>query len=277
MSNRVALLDNAIQVDRVKSATRRDEIEGILSEYDWKVTTSICLLEFKATVIQECITIHGKLLSVGKYTPVVDRLTESTHRQAKLRGHILRNLINVFAPSSFDVTEEHDRRLAEKARLQLENVIPWLYKWFTKSVDTVLKDDIGCSRALEPPEKKRVAFAVNLPYCHRGKNKYFRVEDFIRTQGAAILEQLETAITNGGEDMSNQLSHSLELFKEVVNDKEFELSHSQCRRAGDYLIALEGREHATHFLSTNAKEWHTLSEILSREFVRVAYAAEKRI
>ena len=103
------------------------------------------------------------------------------------------------------------------------------------------------------------------------------MEDFIRTQGAAIIEQLETAIADGGEDVSSQLNRSLELFKEVVNDKESELSHSQCRRAGDCLIALEGHEHATHFLSTNAKEWCTLSEILSREFVRVEYAAEKRI
>jgi hypothetical protein len=131
MSRSVALLDTTLQVDRNKSKVRRDQIDEVLGGFDFTVATSICLLEFKATLIQECITIHDKLRAVGRYTPVRDKLTESTHPQAKLRGHIFTNLINVYAPPSFSVSEEYDKRLAEKARLRLERVVPRLYRWFT--------------------------------------------------------------------------------------------------------------------------------------------------
>ncbi len=276
MPNRIALLDNTIQVDRNKSKTRSDRIEELLSQFDFKVSTSICLLEFKATLIQECITIHDSLRSVGKYTPVVDRLTESMHPQAKLRGHIFRNLINVYGESSFEVTEQRDRRLAEKARLALETVIPRLYTWFrTKSVDAVLHDEVRCSRALEAPQKKRVAFGVNLPKCERGKNKFCRVEEFIRAKGAPLLDRLEAILREAPQERLNQLRRTCELFRSVLQEPGTDLSHNDCRRAGDLLIALEGSGVATHALSTNASDWGPICEILQQEFVRVDYAAKK--
>ena len=278
MPNLVALLDNTVQIDRNKSKTRRTRIEEVLGRYDWTVTTSICLLEFKATLLRECITIHDKLRSVGLYTPVVDKLTESKHPQAKLRGHIFRNLINVFPPSSFDVTEEQDRRLAEKARLLLEVQIPELYKWFRRrSVDAVLHDEIDCTRALEAPEKKRVAFAVNLPLCRTGENKFCHVERFIREKGQPVLDRL-AAITREVPDSDlSQLTRAYELFRQVIEQPETSLSHGDCRCAGDLLIALEGCNHATHGLSTNARDWGPICEMLSLEFVKVDYPAEAKI
>ena len=268
----VALLDTTVQVDRKKFAARRDRIEEILKEYDWKVTTSICLLEFKATLIQECMTIHAKLCEVGRYTSVVDYLTESSHPQAKLRGHIFRNLISVFAPSSFDVTEERDRRLAEKARLRLEKVISRLYRWFTKkSGDVVLNEEIACTRALEAPVKKKVAFGVNIPKCKRGTNKSCRVEEFIRTKAAGFTKQLEAELAGLDDKDSHQLQRTCQLFKRVLDNDDVELSNGDCRRAGDCLIALEGSAHATHGLSTNASEWDPICRLLSKEFVKVEY------
>ena len=278
MPRRVALLDNTIQVDRKKSETRRRRIEEMLSEYDLRVATSICLLEFKATLIQECITIHDKLRSVGLYTPVVDRLTESAHRQAKLRGHIFRNLVNVFAPSSFDVTEQADRRLAEKARLILERVIPKLYRWFRQeSVDAVVHDGIDCTRAFEPPQKKTAAFGVNLPTCVRNANKFCHVEEFIRTEGKRLLGQLETLLREAPEDKLEQLRRTCDLFRAVLGQPGKQLSHQDCRQAGDVLIALEGREIATHALSTNASDWGPICQMIECEFVRVDYPAEKEV
>lgn len=278
MPQTVALLDNTVQIDRRKSPTRRDRIEELLADFDWTVATSICLLEFKATLIQECITIHDRLRSVGRYTPVVDKLTESNHPQAKLRGHIFRNLINVFAPSSFDVTEERDQRLAEKARLRLEVVIPRLYRWFTgSSVDAVLMDGVECTRALEPPEKKKVAFGVNLPICRRGQNKFCRIEEFIRAKGVNLTEQLREFLAGIPEDKASQLRRACALFEQVLVDSTLELSHSDCRRAGDCLIVLEAMEHATHALSTNASEWEPLCQMVSLEFIKVDYPREKEI
>lgn len=274
MAERVALLDNTIQIDRKKSANRRDHIDRMLAEFAITVSTSICLLEFKATIIQQCITIHDALRMVGLYTRVVDYLTESSHPQAKLRNHIFRNIVNVFAPSSFDVTEECDRRLAEKARLRLESVIPRLYKWFTEqSVDAVLYRAINCTRALEPPRKKRVAFGVNLPKCERADNKSCQIEEFIREHAPPLLERLEAVLAAMPNDQAGQLRRSCALFRSVIDNPDLQLSHSECRRAGDCLIALEGSQHATDALSTNAQDWGPVSEAVDLKFVRVKYPA----
>jgi len=270
---RIALVDNTLQVDRKKGKEREQHIERLLDEFDWTVTTSICLLEFKATLLQEFITIHNKLRSDGRYTVVRDRLTESPHRQAKLRSHIFQNLISVYAPSSFEVTDQQDRELAEKARLLLELHIPQLYKWFSKSVDTVFRDGTKCTRAEEPPTKgpQRVSFDANLPHCKRGRNKFCRVEAFILEKGPEFVEKLHVAISAMGDEDAAQLKGACDVLDSVVRDPNIQLSRGECRRAGDCLIALEGSGLATHALSTNARDWSVVSGLLGLEFVKPEY------
>lgn len=263
----VALLDTSIQVDRVKMGSRKQEIAIILDQFNFVVTTGIALLEFKATVIQECVTIHNALRRDGRFTMVRDSLIESQHPQHKLRAHIFNNLLHAFAKSSFEVTEAEDRRLGEKARLLLEDQIPRLYDWFRRSVDAILDQQIGCTRAFEGPEKKNAAFRANLPICRRGRNKSCRVEGFIRERTRALSRSLKVL-----SERPEQLDRALSLFDGVNADAAVDLSHSDCRNAGDCLIALEAQGTATHALSTNAREWQVLSDLLGFQFVRVTYA-----
>lgn len=270
------LLDNTIQVDRQKMASRSRHIDELLKSYPWTFATSICLLEFKAVIIQECISIHDRLAHVRRYTHVVDAMTEKNWRQVKLRGHIFRNLINIYAPSSFEVSEEDDRRLADKARMRLEQIIPRLYDWFFASVDVVLRNRINCSRAFDRPKKRRVGFGPNLPEC-RAENKDCRVEDYIREHARPFVESLRNVIEGMDEGQAEQLRRSCELFESVLNDPKRELGTNDCRRAGDFLIALEALDYATHALSTNARDWQPLCDILGYQFVRVNYPDEDRI
>jgi hypothetical protein len=113
----VALLDTSVQIDRKKMGGRTAHLQQILAEFPVAVTTSICLLEFKATLIQECITIHDNLRLRKRFTVVRDSLLEKKQRQVSLRAHIFNNLLITYA-SSFNVTEEEDERLATKARLK---------------------------------------------------------------------------------------------------------------------------------------------------------------
>ncbi len=272
MSGRVALLDTSVQIDRVKTAARNRHVENLLTQFGLTVATGISLLEFKATIIQECITIHNALRRDGRFTAVRDALIESLHPQHRLRAHIFNNLLTIFAASSFEVSEEDDRRLAEKARLHLEGQIPKLYKWFRrKSVDAILDEPIQCTRAEEPPLRKKAAFSANLPICKRGKNKRCRVEEFIRLYGEELVSVLRLSVHG-----SHQLERTGQLFDTVRDDPKADLSHSQCRSAGDCLIALEGKDHATHAMSTNAAEWEPISKVLGYEFVKVEYSDERR-
>lgn len=266
----VALLDTSVQVDRKKSAHRARALSRELDKFGWTVSTGISVLEFKATVIRQCITIHAELTRKGRFTVVRDALLEKNHPQSRLRAHIFNNIVQVFA-SSFEVTDEEDRRLAEKARFALEGQIPRLYKWFTsESVDLILNREIACSRAEEPPVKKGKRFETNLPECRRGKNKWCNVEGFIRDVALPYRAHLSELVGD-----SDQLKRTLDILKEVEDNEDCDLSHSACRNAGDCLIALEARKHATHAVSTNAREWAVLSKVVGYEFVHISYPEEK--
>lgn len=272
---RVALLDTTVQVDRVKMGSRARHIETLLSSFPVNVATSICLLEFKATIIQECITIHDNLRLRKRFTVVRDSLLEKDYRQSRLRSHIFNNLLNVYS-SSFEMDDRDDERLATKARLKLEQVIPRLYDWFVRdSVDAVLRESIQCNRASERPEKgRRVSFRPNLPRCVRGKNKTCSVEAFIRKHMDSVLPALRHVVRTTGEEHVPQLVSTSSLFKQLVEDDAMELSHGDCRKAGDCLIVLEGMNHASHGLSANAREWSHLCRIIGLEFLHVKYTDE---
>ena len=266
----VLLLDNSVQVDRIKTGERSRYLADVISKFDFTVATGISLLEFKAVVIQECITIHNALRRTNaRFSVVRDQLLESTHRQSRLRAHIFNNVIQVFA-SSFEITDAADIRLAEKARLALELHIPRLYRWFRSSVDSILEDDIQCNRANEPPVKKLAAFSTNLPVCKRGTNKTCFVEKFVRLKLPTTLPQI-TAVC----ESSTQLQRSAELFEELSVSLDREWTHHDCRSAGDCLIAFEGTQHATHAASTNRTEWEPLSTILGFELIKIEYPKRK--
>ena len=148
-----ALLDTTVQLDRKKYQSRKKSLEVLLANYEFLFATSLSLVEFKATIIQECITIHNQLRAKGaRFTRARDLLLEKSHRQISLRAHIFNNFLAVFARSSFEITQAEDELLAEKARLQLENIIPELFRWFSEeSVDAILKDKLRCDRAARLP------------------------------------------------------------------------------------------------------------------------------
>ena len=92
-----AFLDTTVQLDRVKFAARKEQLDEMLRTYQLRFATSLSLVEFKATIIQECITIHNQLRVNGaRFTWCRDRLIEKRHPQVSLRAHIFNNLINVF-------------------------------------------------------------------------------------------------------------------------------------------------------------------------------------
>ena len=140
----------------------------------------------------------------------------------------------------------------------------------------MLRDGIQCTRAAEKPEKgERVSFRPNLRRCVRGKNKTCTVEGFIRQHAQRVVPALEAIIGDLADSEAEQLRKTLGLFSRVAGDDEVEMSHGECRSAGDCLIALEGMQHASHAVSTNATDWAHLCEFLGMEFLHVRYDGEK--
>ncbi len=277
-NRRVALLDTTLQIDRKKMGARGEYIESVLREYDWTIATGLSLVEFKAVLIQQLITIHNQLRRKGsRFTRARDALLEKQHPQRALRIHIFNNLIDVWG-NSHVVGVEEDERLARKARLQIETVIPELYDWFkAESASAYLNDSrIRCTRADEAPRKTGKAFDVNLPKCRIGKNRFCRVEDFIRREAGQMIQRLEE-LGDPAEEPSEdyrQLLKAREVFRRVFENEGSCLSVGDCRAAGDCLISLEGQSIASEALSTNAKEWETLCRWAGYTFRHVCYPDE---
>jgi hypothetical protein len=261
-----------VQLDRVKTRSRKENLESLLKGFQFTLAVSMSLVEFKATIIRECITIHNQMRARNaRYTSVRDALLEKDYPQLSLRAHIFNNLLQVFAQSSFEISEADDRRLAEKARLSLENVIPRLYEWFVhESCGAILTAPLHCDRAGEPPTKKTAAFETNLPICRRGKNKTCQVEVILRTQGPKLMERLGAGLAT-----SDQFQRAAEVIKRAIAEPKCDLSHGDCRRVGDCLIAIEAGDNATHVVSSNAKEWRPLADAMGYTFVHTTFPDER--
>jgi hypothetical protein len=148
---------------------------------------------------------------------------------------------------------------------------PLLYRWFVEeSVDSILRERLACDRAREPPRKKQAAFETNLPICRRGTNKFCHVEESIRAHGNDLVARLRPFL-----EQSDQFQRAAGVFESVLKDTGRELSHGDCRRAGDCLISLEAHGLATHALSSNAREWEPLSSLMGFEFVKITFPEEK--
>src|SRR5262245_32736777 len=90
-----ALLETTVILDRRKMPARAATIEGLLKQFGFKFTTSIALLEFKATLLQECIFLYNLFRESTSFSRVRDQVTESKHRQQALRLHVIHNMLQV--------------------------------------------------------------------------------------------------------------------------------------------------------------------------------------
>ena len=270
VKSNIGLLDTSVQIDRKKSKHWSDHVDEELQKLSWTVATGISLVEFKAVLIQECITIHNKLFQQKKYSLARDSLIESTHRQNRLRAHIFNNILDVHG-SSYSLTPAEDTKLAERARLLLEVHILELYKWFRTRSTSAFLNPIKCNRAEEPPKKKKAAYEANLPICKRGVNKTCLVESFLRDNCRKILIQLEQVDFD-----SEQLTKSIEIAESVLSQESMQLSVSDCRSMGDLLIVLEAGSQSTHALSTNKRDWKPLAECAGLELVIITHQGKSK-
>jgi hypothetical protein len=269
------IVDTSVMIDLIKTGHRSATIEALIRRFHTKTTTSIALLEYKATVMAVCIKIHADLRRYKKFTYVRDVLQEKNYKQSKLRAHIFSNWVAISAPSlalpgaHAAITPQEDERLGEKARLKLEMIIPYLYQRFQNVVDDIAISGINCTRAQEPPKLLTAAFDTNLPNCSR-ENKSCNVEAFIRNRLVPVVDRLRSL----PDAMPDQIASACEVVDQVAADASIDVSHSQCRRCGDLLIALEGLEETptpTHLMSTNEREWKYLAERLGVCFTEVNY------
>ncbi len=277
MSKTAVILDTSVGIDFYKMPSRQAAISAKLSEFEHSISGSIGLLEFKAVLIQELITIHNRLAKDELFTIARDNLIESQHKQSRLRAHIFNNILEVFPAGPTTFTEQQDRRLAEDARLKLEMIIPEIYKDYRER-GMYLPTPIGCNRSSEAPTKRpsSKAFDTNIPKCKRGKNKSCHVEEVVRERVSPLLRsviplEVQSAPIHEVPRVFGQLRKALDTVKKVEEEPDFDMDSSDCRSIGDALIVAECSGSAKHALSTNATEWEPLCKAAGIEFVRMTY------
>ena len=134
----------------------------------------------------------------------------------------------------------------------------------------VLDTSVLIDRLKSASRRARIQDLLGAFDCKRGRNKFCTIEKFIRERSESILGDL-----HGLAAVSEQFARAAKVFESVNRDQKRELSHSDCRRAGDCLIALEAQNHASHAISTNAREWEPIAKLVGLEFVRVLYPDEE--
>ncbi len=69
---KAACSNPTIVLDWLKMEARREVIEQLLKGYSWRYTTSIVLLEFKATIIEACIFLYNAFRATPHFSRVRD-------------------------------------------------------------------------------------------------------------------------------------------------------------------------------------------------------------
>ena len=280
-TNKTLLLDTTVSIDRLKSRNRRRHIDLIASDYVACLVTGISLLEFKAVYLEALLLIHARLSRPNaNFEDERFLLVEKLHPQSKLRAHLLFELQSKFArPNASGIVDQV--RLAEKVKFYLQQAIPAAYRAFRtrQGVDFVNQARIGCPRAEEEPRFKQRRFAENLPTCRANINRWCVVEEYICQHADRLITGLRDHLQNSPPESpaeGEQLTNALGILERVRSHPERRLSHQDCRKLGDCLIALEGIGLANDVLTTNKKDWEPLCRLLGYNFVHLTYPDENR-
>ena len=218
MSMTELFLDTTIQIEKIFGRDR-SEIFEYLKEKD-VLTSSYVLMEFKRTVIQDCITLHTYLLEEGDLESTFIRLSELRSYDHRIASRIYKILSGMC---------EQDNIKYEKVLERLEDLIESeLLGYFFYNVKSI--DETKCGLAKEEIAKDET-YSLDLS-CKRGHKKC-EIEYFITTNRCEFCRLLE------GLQSYQEFEKVCDSLKEVLEDPEKARGRKNCWRLGDCIISIE--------------------------------------
>lgn len=262
-------LDTTIQVDRVLKELPPEKLlplNALLAEFDFLVSCSYSRLEFKRAVIQKLSLVLSYLCEEKSFFSVLQRgqaLGARRPRQAS-------TLISIAAWVGFNIQDQievtlgegFDRKLALRAESYIRTAIPFLWKRFDKSVDSI-RDGTQCKRATEGPRKKANGsfdVAIHQSKC---KTKECNNANFFQSnlpRLKALRDKLQQFSQEPGKTkLTEELKTVLQTITAAIGNPGSLYDYKTCAGIGDVWLHLESAVAGVKdFATTNYKE----SEVL---------------
>ncbi len=265
-------LDTTIQVDRVlkeQPPKRLAPLNALLGEFDFLVCCSYSRLEFKRAVIQNLARVLDYLCEERSFFGALQRAQAVGAARPRRASTLSSTLawVGFQIQDQIEVTlgEGSDRRLALRAESYIRNVIPFLWKRFDKSVDSI-RDGTQCRRAIEGPRKTaNGSFDTAIPQS-KCRNKECNNANFFQ-DNLPLMKRVRDRLQQlaGSADKSKvteELKKALAKLTAAINSPSTLYDYKNCVGVGDVWMHLEcAAAGIKDFATTNYKESEVLCPI----------------
>ena len=255
-------LDTTAQFNRHSvDINSKREIEQLLSSAHITASSTYARLEFKLSFLQDLAYLHGKLRQLQSFSLLFAHL-------AKLpppHGRKLRRVITHLARFWQDVAATDAERI-DTILLSIEQMVPSIWRWFNESVDH-LADGTGCVRSTEPPRMHRGNLDVTLKRCKPDRIRC-RIHKFFE-ENHGLFQDMKREIQSLAEgEKSKELRALEQIIASASADSRVLCDDRVCRRVGDALIGVDGKEFPA-FVSSNSKEFGVICRVLGNTLVQI--------
>ncbi|MBW1867162.1 MAG: hypothetical protein JRI38_05390 [Deltaproteobacteria bacterium] len=234
-------LDTTIQIEKIFGRDRY-EISKYLKEND-VLTSSYVLMEFKRTILKDCIALHSYLKEEGDLESTFIRLSELRVHEHRIASRISKILSGMCGQDSIEY---------EKVLERLEDLIESeLLEYFFYNVETI--DETKCGLAKEEISKNEI-YSLDLS-CRRGHKKC-EIRDFIAANREEFCRLLE------GLQSNREFEKVCDSLKEVLEDPEKARGRKNCWRLGDCIISIESPK--THTILTTDHHYGIICNSLEK-------------
>lgn len=232
---------------------RREKTADFLSRYGFKGTSSYTFLEFKGSFLQDIVYLYRHLEKEG-LAGVYAKLPGLGKWQSRKLQVVCDHLIRFCADNRYDVSD---------ILIMIENAVDEYWDRL-REVDDI-QDGTGCVRAKERPVKRRTTIDVSIARCHTVDIKC-KIHKFFE-ENKELFEKINDEIDKlTPEFVTSELRRFQEIYKRCKNSATSLCSDDVCRKIGDMLIAVDGRNYS-NIASTNKKEFDIICKALSRKLV----------
>lgn len=262
--------DTSIHIARLlREPEIKKMIEQRLASYDFVVSSSVVVQEFKRRVMPEAIYLINQLNHRGSYQKVKRHVTHVLPDIMKRKRQICLGMLESIFES---VGNADDSELTERAIRYLHTLIKHSITYFKRKLDTVIP---GTECHLS-----KLPIKVRVPY-----KKYDLVEkkcskvyppcpvaDFLKEKTELCKQILK--YLSALKDKTKELESTLEFLRGIIDNPDTIHENEPCYCVGDLLIALESNK-IPDFYTMNYKESKFFCDVLDQDLIVLPHNPDK--
>ena len=243
-SNKV-FLETTIQIERI-FGRNRNKILNFLKDKEL-ITSSYVLMEFKRTILKDCITLYTYLKEEGSLSKTFERLSRLRNYEHRIASRMLRILA---------ILSENGKIEYEMLIERLEDLIEEeLLEYFFRDIKELL-DETGCRLAKEEVKKQSNGYVLDTSCRKTVKN--CRAKEFVinnKEQFVKLLKELNEV---------DEFGSVCRVIKDVLDEPDKIFGINCNKKLGDCIISIETPDDSIIF--TNDHHYEPVCNALNKKF-----------